>query len=103
MQGNLDLRLGQPIPSASRESATLLVMNTSEHTGEGARRLLTWVPRKYGSRLGFVVSGSDVVACDISRRDAEGVFGFVGYDRDGMSRRDADGRTLADRIAALLG
>ncbi len=58
-----------------------------------------WIPRKYGSPLGFVVRGGEVVASDIRHAAAAAQFPGLVVDRYGMNRRGPDGLTLAQRIA----
>ena len=60
---------------------------------------VTWIPRKYGSPLGYVTAaGHEILARDIRRDDVAAMFpdATVRVDRYGMSRPNAEGKTLAD-------
>lgn len=68
-------------------------------------KIYTWMPRTYNSPFGYVVLDGEIVASDVRRKQAREMFNVSGkaivvYDRDGMYRRDAAGRTVAERAAA---
>ncbi len=69
-------------------------MQTTQH--------LTWIPRKYGSPLGFITApGQKIVARNVRRAAAQAMFpeASISYDSYGMGRKGPDGTSLADKIA----